>query len=81
MVKISCKFGKLCSSSLFLPLLLILSACFVIVFKILANLLILSFDMLKVLLSSVEIMLIFSAVVSPITENKIVTKELFPYNF
>ena len=52
-----------------------------VVFKILANLLILSFDMLKVLLSSVEIMLIFSAVVSPITENKIVTKELFPYNF
>ena len=70
MVKISCKFGKFCSSSLFLPLLLILSTCFVIVFKILANLFIFRLDMLKVLLSSIEVMLIFSTVVSPIAEKK-----------
>ena len=81
MVKISCKFGKFCSSGLFLPLLLILSTCFVIIVKILANLFILSFDMQKVLLSSVEVMLIFSTVVSPIAENKNVTNELMPYNF
>ena len=80
-MKISCKLGKLCSSSLFLPLLFILSACFVIVFKILANLLVLGFNMLKVLLSSVEVMLIFSAVVSPIAENKNSHKRAYALQF
>ena len=82
MMEISSKFRKLCSSSLLLPLLFVLSTCLLILVQVLTNFFILSLNMVEVLLPGVEVVLILPTVVPPITVNKFCyEKNRNPYYF
>ena len=69
-MEISCELRKLCSCSLLLPFLFILCSCLVVFIEIFTHLFILGFNMLQVLLSGVEVMLVLSAVESSIAKEK-----------
>ena len=82
MMEISSKFRELCSSSLLLPLLLVLSTCLLILVQVLTNLFILSLNMVEVLLPGIEVVLVLPTVVPPITVNKFChEKNPIPYYF
>ena len=69
-MEISCELRKLCSCSLLLPFLFILCSRLVMLVEILANLFILGFNMLKILLSGVEVMFVLSTVESSVAKQK-----------
>ena len=67
-MEISCEFCKLCSCSLLLPFLFILCSGLVVLIEVLSNLVILRFNMLKILLPGVEVVLVLSTVESSVAK-------------
>ena len=70
MVQIASQLCELSPRCLLLPLLLILRADFVVLVQVLPDLLVLGLNMLQVLLSRVEVVLILPAVVATVTKDK-----------